>query len=87
MYLPEDSRVKLLKLMTIQGVSGRELATKGAGWKSHTYMQKLLRGEKRTLDTAPAVAIAHYLGVGVDDLFLTKATRDAGQSHARRRAS
>lgn len=86
MYLPEDNRVKLLKLMTIQGVSGRELA-RSAGWRSHTYMQRLLRGEVRTLDPGPAAGIAHRVGVGVDDLFLVRRTRVSGGIIKRRRAS
>lgn len=61
---------QLKKLMVIQGnVSGRELA-KVAGYKSHTYMQRILRGEVSTLDPEPALRIARFFGVGVDDLFL-----------------
>ncbi len=60
---------QLQKLMVIQGVSGRAVA-KAAGYKSHTYVQRLLRGEVKTLDTDPAVRIAKFFGVGVDDLFL-----------------
>lgn len=60
---------RLAKLMVIQGVSQRELA-KAAGWTSHSYMARLLRGEVKTLKTDPAARIAKYLGVGVDDLFL-----------------
>lgn len=71
-------RKQLAKLMVIQGVSGRQLA-KAAGWKSHTYLQRLLRGEVKTLDTDPALRIAHKLGVGVDDLFLLRVSSDAGQ--------
>lgn len=60
---------RLAKLMVIQGVSQRELA-RAAGWKSHTYMARLLRGDEKTLRPEPALRIAKYLGVGVDDLFL-----------------
>lgn len=77
-------RKKLAKLMVIQEVSQRELAL-AAGWRSHSYLGRLLRGEVSTLDTDPAVRIAHYLGVGTDDLFLAKTsseTRRTGKAIA-----
>lgn len=77
-------RKRLAKLMTIQGVSGRQLAA-AAGYRSHTYIQRLLRGEVRTLDVDPAVRIALYLGVGVDDLFMPRTDSDAGRSVQRTR--
>lgn len=64
-------RKRLAKLMILNDVSQRQLASI-AGWKSHTYMQRLLRGEVKTLNTDPALRIAHYFKVPVDDLFLTR---------------
>ena len=66
---------KLRKLMVIQDVSQRELAL-AAGWSTHSYLGRLLRGEAKTLNTTPALRIAHYLGVPSDDLFLTKVSTD-----------
>lgn len=72
--------VKMIhKLMVIQGVSQRELA-KGAGYKSHAYMGRILRGEVDTLDPEAAVRISKYFGVGVDDLFLVRASSDNGRN-------
>lgn len=71
-------RKQLAKLMVIQNVSGRQLAL-AAGWKSHTYLQRLLRGQVNTLDTDPALRIANKLGVGVDDLFLVRVSSASGQ--------
>lgn len=71
-------RKKLAKLMAIQGVSGRQLAA-AAGYRSHTYVQRLLRGEVRTLEVDPAVRIALFLGVGVDDLFMGRTDSIAGR--------
>ena len=76
-YMLLKDRKQLAKLMVIQGVSARQLA-KVAGWRSHSYMNRLLAGEVRTLATEPALRIAHYLGVGVDDLFLVRVSDDAG---------
>ena len=84
-YMLLKDRKQLAKLMVIQGVSARQLA-KVAGWKSHSYMNRLLAGEVRTLSTDPALRIAHYLGVGVDDLFLVNVSND-DVSIAHRRAS
>jgi transcriptional regulator with XRE-family HTH domain len=87
MYMLLKDRKQLAKLMVIQGVSARQLA-KAAGWKSHSYMNRLIAGEVRTLSTEPALRIANYLGVGVDDLFLLRVSNDDGQSvRQERRAS
>lgn len=72
-------RKQLAKLMVIQGVSARQLSGI-AGWKSHSYMNRLLSGDVRTLSTDPALRIAHHLGVGVDDLFLVRVSSDAGRT-------
>lgn len=75
-------RKKLAKLMVIQDVSQRELA-RAAGWKSHSYLGRLLRGDVNTLDLEPAVRIAMYLGVGTDDLFMSRTSSDSRQSAKR----
>lgn len=72
-------RKQLAKLMVIQDVSARRLAL-AAGWKSHTYMQRLLKGDVKTLGTDPALRIAHFLGVGVDDLFLVRVSSESANS-------
>lgn len=69
---------KLKRLMIVQDVSQRELA-KIAGWKSHSYLGRLMAGKVKTLSTDPALRIAHELGVGVEDLFLTKVSDIPGQ--------
>lgn len=76
---------RLARLMAIQNVSARELSRQ-AGWKSHSYMNRLLSGEVSTLDVEPAVRIARYLGVGTDDLFMSQTSSDSGQT-AKRKAS
>ncbi|MGV2950857.1 helix-turn-helix domain-containing protein [Glutamicibacter sp. PAEs-4] len=63
-------RKMLQRLMIVQEVSNRGLA-KAAGWKSHSYMNRLVNGEVKTLEPEPALRIAKFLGVGVEDLFLT----------------
>lgn len=79
-------RKQLAKLMVIQRVSARQMS-RVAGWKSHSYMNRLLAGEVRTLSTDPALRIAHHLGVGVDDLFVLRVSDDAGVNLQRKKAS
>lgn len=73
---------KLQRLMIVQDVSQRQLAVV-AGYKTHTYMGKILRGEAKTLNTEPALRIAKFLGVGVEDLFLTKVSTIPDQNGRR----
>lgn len=64
-------RKMLQRLMIVQEVSNRTVA-KAAGWRSHSYMNRLVNGEVKTLEPEPALRIAKFLGVGVEDLFLTQ---------------
>ena len=64
-------RDKLARRMKQMDVSQRELA-RAAGWRSHSYMRRLLTGEVSTLNTDPALRIAHYLHLDVDDVFVTR---------------
>lgn len=79
-----DGRRKLAKLMVINGVTQRELA-QAIGWKAHSYLGRLIRGEVKTVDPDAAVRIAHYFGVTVDDLFISKASSDTQRPVASRR--
>lgn len=84
MRLTKDGRKRLAKLLLIQEVSQRDLA-EAIGWKSHTMVGYLLRGEKNSVSPASAVAIAKFLGVDVSDLFLTEMPSVARQGTQRRR--
>ncbi|MCA0435463.1 MAG: helix-turn-helix domain-containing protein [Austwickia sp.] len=75
-------RKRLLRLMAIQGVSQRQLA-KAAGWRSHAYLGRLMRGQANTLEPEPAVRIAAALQVGTDDLFMARTTASACRSASR----
>lgn len=87
-----NDRKRLARLMLIQGVSQRQLA-EAAGWRSHSYLGRLMRGDVKTLDKDAALRIAHHLHVGYDDLFVTKvSTTETHNVHpeaprTRRRAS
>lgn len=70
---------KIRKLMLIQDVTQRELA-QAAGWKSHSYVARLLSGEIKTVTPDKAARIAHHLSVGQDDLFVARLSTDTGRS-------
>lgn len=67
--------------------SKRELA-EFAGWKSHTYLQRLLKpvsqGGVDTLKTDPAIRIAYRLGTPVHRLFSTKSSANRAQDVQRK---
>lgn len=68
---------KILKLAAIQDVSKRAIA-RAAGYESHTYILRMLNGDPKakTLKPEPAVRIAHYFGVGTDDLFVARTSSE-----------
>lgn len=74
---------KIRKLMLIQDVTQRGLA-EAAGWKSHSYVSRLLDGEITTVTPDRAARIARHLGVGLDDLFVSRLSTDARQTDKRR---
>lgn len=65
--------------MRLAGVTARQLAVT-AGWSSHSYATRLLRGEVSTVGAEAAVRIAERLGVGVDDLFASDTTTIPGHT-------
>lgn len=79
LYMILKDRKQLASVMIVQEVSQRELA-KAAGWKSHSYLGRLLRGEVRTLDGDAALRIAHRLGLPVDHLFLTRLSNETART-------
>lgn len=85
-YMVLKDRKRLARLMEIQGVSQRDLA-KAAGWKSHSYVGRLLDGKAKTLKTDSGSRIANKLQVAVDDLFLVKVTSPASRYDQSRSAA
>lgn len=77
-------RKKLARLMVIQEETQRSLSL-AAGWRSHSYLGRLLRGEVKTLDTDAALRIAHRLRVPVDDLFLIQVDSNPGRNEQKKK--
>jgi transcriptional regulator with XRE-family HTH domain len=71
----------LRTLMVVRDVSQRRLAL-AAGYKSHSYMGRILRGEVDTVTPEAAQRIARFLQVGVDYLFAPRvSTHTAHSTH------
>lgn len=78
-WMELKDRTLLAALMEQRGLSARKLATL-AGWRSHTYLQRLLRGEAKTLSVEPAARIAHELKVPFSLLFMTRVSTNADRN-------
>lgn len=88
LYMKVLDPKKIVKLMVIQEVTHRELAE--AAWgegSTHSYLGRILRGQIKSIRTDPALRIAEYLGVGVDDLFVTKVSSDTPRIAKRQRVA
>lgn len=83
----EVKDLSLLKeLMETKRVSARTLSME-AGWKSHTYLQRILRGEESTLKAEPAARIAHYLEVPFSLLFVARSSGNSAQTASERKTA
>lgn len=71
--------LQISRLMVRKGVSSRQLA-EAAGWKSHTYLLRILNGKIKSVQPDPARKIAEHLGVDPDRIFLTEVTGQAVQN-------
>jgi DNA-binding XRE family transcriptional regulator len=79
LYMIVRDHTKFASVVLVQGITQRELA-EAAGWESHTYLGRLLRGEAKTLSDEAALRIAHKLGLPVDMLFMTVVSEKTGQA-------
>lgn len=73
---------RLAKLMAIQEVSHRDLA-RVIGWRSHSYVGRIVRGEIKSIEPDAAAKIAVTLGVGMDDLFVPRVSAVSTQNEDR----
>lgn len=79
LYMIVRDHTKFASVVLVQDITQRELA-EAAGWESHTYLGRLLRGEAKTLSDEAALRIAHKLGLPVDMLFMTVVSEKTGQA-------
>lgn len=70
---------KLAGYLLVKGITHRQLAD-ALGWKSHSYIGRLVRGQIKTLDPDAALKIAKILEVPVDELFIIKVSSESGRN-------
>lgn len=86
MKLEAEGRERLKALMHGHDVTHRQLA-QIAGWSTHSYLGKLLRGDANTLAPEPATKIAEHFGLDVNDLFVARLSTNTGHSAQSRRSA
>lgn len=79
LYMKVQDHTRFASVVICQKISQRELA-RAAGWASHSYLGRLLRGEEDTLSDEAALRIAHRLGLPVNMLFDTVVSEKSGHS-------
>ena len=62
---------KLKLLMDLNGLSTRDLA-EIAGYRSHTHLARVLRGEYKTLPTERSFSMFEHFMQGVLDIFFVR---------------
>lgn len=67
------------RMITVKKYSQRAFATQ-LGWRSHTYLQRLIRGDVRSVTPDAAALISHLLEVPQDVLFETKVSTNRVQT-------
>lgn len=67
-YMHVKDRHRLAEAIACQKLSHRRLA-RAVGWRSHTTVGRLVRGQQQTLDVYSAIKAAQILGVPIDDIF------------------
>jgi transcriptional regulator with XRE-family HTH domain len=81
----EVGDLKLLQaLAKSHRLTHRDLANI-AGYHSHSYIGRLLRGEANTLEPTPAARLASHFKIDLTDLFVPKAAGITGKSDRRTR--
>lgn len=75
----------LRRLMRAKNMTARQMA-KQMGWKSHSYMNRILSGDVHTVSPDVAVKIAYLLQIPVDLVFVPRVSGDSRQSEGRKSA-
>lgn len=82
-YMQVKDHKQLQQLLVIKDESARQFAA-AIGYSSHTYAQRILRGEIRTVTPERAARIARYFGARIDDLFVARLSTDTRQTGKRK---
>lgn len=78
LWMKIRSHKRLARLMVVQEVTHRQVAA-AAGWRSHSIVGRMVRGEVATIEPERALRIANFLQTPVDDLFVTQVSSISAQ--------
>lgn len=70
---------RLMATHTPHAISARQLS-RDLGFRSHSYVNRILSGKERTVSVETGAKIAYFLGVPVDLLFVAKASSETPRS-------
>lgn len=82
LYMLVNDADLLRRLLKTKKKTARQLSRQ-MGWRSHSYLNRILSGEVRTVTPDVAVKIAYLLEVPVDLIFVPRVSGDARQSDGR----
>ena len=77
MLVSKEGRRRIAKVLLINNMSQRELARQ-LGFKSHSYIGRIISGQVHSVSPDTAARIAVKLGMPMDDLFLPKSSDNSG---------
>lgn len=82
LYMLVNDADLLRRLLKTKGFTARQLSRQ-MGWKSHSYLNRVLSGDVRTVTPDVAVKIAYLLQVPVDLIFVPRVSGDTRQNDGR----
>lgn len=75
----------LKRLMATKGLTAREVS-RAMGWQSHSYLNRVLAGDVKTVRPDAAVKLAYLLQIPVDLIFMPRVSGDTRQSERQKSA-
>ena len=85
LYMQVKDADLLRRLLESKQMTARQLS-RDMGWKSHSYLNRILSGEIRTVKPEAAVKLAYLLQVPVDLIFVPRVSGDTRRSAMQRSA-
>lgn len=84
-YMQVKDAGLIKRVMESKRISNRSLARQ-MGWRSHSYINRIISGQERSVTPDTAIKVAHLLGVPVDLFFetrtFTEPVRNVGRKSA-----
>lgn len=85
LYMRVNDADLLRRVIKAKRLTARQLS-RAMGWKSHSYMNRILNGEVRTVTPDVAVKLAYLLEVPVDLVFAPRVSGEIRQPDRKKSA-